>query len=89
MLWKADNLFNKVPHEPADQSAIVHGVFLRLLVAVTKFLAEQERSTPQARKSDNGVDNAAKQCVLSTKDPRNEIELKDTHKAPVCTANDR
>lgn len=65
------------------------GVFCTLVVAITKLLAEQEGSAPQARKADDRINNAAEQGILTTEQPCHKVKLKDSHKTPVDAANDR
>ena len=64
-------------------------LFAMLLVAIAELFAEQEGSTPQAGEPNNRVDNAAEQGILSAKQPGHQVELKDSHKPPVDTADDR
>lgn len=50
---------------------------------------EQERYTPQTCKPYDCINNPAEQGTLSTKEPCDQIKLKNTDQAPVQTANNR
>ena len=76
------------PHEALAFNGASWGVF-RLFVAVAKLLSEQEGSTPQTSQTNDGIDDAAEERVLTAKEPCNKIKLKDTDQTPVDTADDR
>ena len=59
----------------------------RFLVLVA--FAEEERYAPESCKSNDGVDDARTERVVSAEDPGNGIELEKSHSAPVERANDR
>lgn len=69
-------------------TAELHGVFTYLVVAVAQPLAEQEGSTPQTGKANDGVNDAAEDRILASKQPRNQVKLKDSYETPVSAAND-
>jgi hypothetical protein len=60
-----------------------------LLIAAAALLAEQEGNAPQSGKTDDSVNNTTENCVLTAKDPGNQIELENTDQTPVNTADDR
>jgi len=50
--------------------------------------AEEKGNAPDARKCDEGVDNACNQGILTAADPRDEVELEKSDAAPVECADD-
>lgn len=54
-----------------------------------KFSSEQETDAPQACKTDNPVNNAAENGILTTEDPCNEIKLENCDQTPVDGTDDR
>lgn len=49
--------------------------------------AKQQRDAPNAGKTYQSVDDAAKQRGLTTADPSNDVELKKSDAAPVKSTN--
>ena len=76
------------PHEASAFNRASWGVSL-LIVAVAKLFPEQEGSAPQTGETDDSVDDAAEERILTAKEPCNKIKLKDTDQTPVDTADDR
>ena len=59
--------------------------FSRDLFRIT--FAEEQRNTPDRRKSDDGIYNAAEECILPAEKPCDDIKLKKTDATPVETAD--
>jgi len=51
--------------------------------------AEQKRNAPHGRQSDDGVNDAGNDGVRAAADPRNDIKLKDSDRAPVDSADNQ
>ena len=53
-----------------------------------EFSAEQKTDAPEASQTDNAIYDTAENCVLTTKDPCDKIELKNCDEAPVNRTDD-
>ena len=53
------------------------------------FFAEQERDAPDARKRDDGIDNAAENGGLTAADPSDDIKIEDSYASPVESSDHR
>ncbi len=51
-------------------------------------ITEQKGNTPDARDRDQGKDNTADDCSLSTKQPTDNVKRKDSNAAPVKSTDD-
>ena len=61
---------------------------LLLFSVHTAHVPHQERNTPQACQTDEGVYDPAEQTCLTAKEPGDQVESENAHQAPVQTTDD-
>ena len=49
----------------------------------------EQGNAPDASQPNDGINDPADQCALSTKNPGHQVKLKDPHQRPVQRADDR